>query len=75
MIDMDQHVCHRCRFTSRMSLVTDRNLSFRFVYQLGDLASFIVDREIEILDGLHTLLAESCAQLIKAYSALLELDW
>nr|WJN24924.1 DNA mismatch repair protein [Tranzscheliella williamsii] len=41
---------------------------------LGDLASFIVDREIEILDGLHTFLLGSCRQLIEAHHALTELD-
>jgi len=45
------------------------------VYQLGDLASFITDREIEILDGLQQLLAECTPTLLASHAALSQLDW
>ncbi|SPO21065.1 related to MutS protein homolog 5 [Ustilago trichophora] len=42
--------------------------------QLGDLASFIVDREIEIMDGLQTILGECSPVLLAAHVALSQFD-
>nr|WJN24917.1 DNA mismatch repair protein [Farysia itapuensis] len=43
--------------------------------KLGDLSSFIIDREIEILDELHNKLVEYRPQLIRAHNIIMELDW
>jgi hypothetical protein len=43
--------------------------------QLGDVSSFIVDREIELLDGLHAVLDDSITDLLAAHTALCQLDW
>ena len=43
--------------------------------QLGDVASFIVDKEIEILDGLQTLVQQCSPVLLSAYAALSQIDW
>ncbi|EPQ26297.1 uncharacterized protein PFL1_06232 [Pseudozyma flocculosa PF-1] len=41
---------------------------------LGDLASFIVDREIELLEGLQELLSGSAQSLLRAAEAMMQLD-
>lgn len=43
--------------------------------QLGDVASFIVDKEIEILDGLHSMLNECGPALLTTHAACTQLDW
>nr|WJN24918.1 DNA mismatch repair protein [Moesziomyces parantarcticus] len=41
---------------------------------VGDVSSFIVDREIELLDGLHAVLDDSIADLLAAHTSLCQLD-
>lgn len=43
--------------------------------QLGDLHSFIADREIEILHGLQEAVLQSGDMLISAANLCAELDW
>nr|WJN24919.1 DNA mismatch repair protein [Pseudozyma flocculosa] len=43
-------------------------------YHLGDVASFIVDKEIEILDGLQTLVKRCSPVLLAAHAALSQID-
>ncbi|TKY90703.1 hypothetical protein EX895_000701 [Sporisorium graminicola] len=43
-------------------------------HDLGDVASFVVDKEIEILDGLQTLLKQCCPVLLAAHAALCQID-
>ncbi|SPC65565.1 related to MutS protein homolog 5 [Ustilago sp. UG-2017b] len=50
---------------SRMEFLSDH---------LGDIASYIADREIEILDELYKLLEESSSALLSAHAALSQLD-
>nr|WJN24927.1 DNA mismatch repair protein [Ustilago tritici] len=50
---------------SRMEFLSDH---------LGDIASYIADREIEILDELYKLLEESSPALLVAHAALSQLD-
>ncbi|KAJ1031146.1 hypothetical protein NDA18_002365 [Ustilago nuda] len=50
---------------SRMEFLSDH---------LGDIASYIADREIEILDELYKLLEESSPALLAAHAALSQLD-
>lgn len=45
------------------------------LHQLGDLASFVVDREIEIVANLQTLVKECSPTLLAAHSAMSQLDW
>uniref|UniRef100_V5F3J5 DNA mismatch repair protein MutS core domain-containing protein n=1 Tax=Kalmanozyma brasiliensis (strain GHG001) TaxID=1365824 RepID=V5F3J5_KALBG len=44
-------------------------------HDLGDIASFVVDKEIEILDGLQTLVKECSPTLLAAHAAITQIDW
>ncbi|PWZ02545.1 hypothetical protein BCV70DRAFT_153740 [Testicularia cyperi] len=62
------------QFASERSVYLKNGRMVDMDQHMGDLASFIVDREIEILDALQTELLRCCPQLVKAHAALQELD-
>ncbi|KAI3482736.1 hypothetical protein L1887_54492 [Cichorium endivia] len=56
------------------SVYLKNNLMADMDQNLGDVSSFIVDREIELLDGLHAVLDDSITDLLAAHTALCQLD-
>ncbi|GAK62190.1 uncharacterized protein PAN0_001c0388 [Moesziomyces antarcticus] len=63
------------QFASEEAVYLKNNLMTDMDQQLGDVSSFIVDREIELLDGLHAVLDDSITDLLAAHCALCQLDW
>lgn len=69
MADMDKHVSVFLPWAIAIKLTATTTR------KLGDLSSFIVDREIELLDTLQSKLLECRPQLLKAHRIIMELDW
>nr|DBA11332.1 TPA_inf: MSH5 [Moesziomyces aphidis] len=62
------------QFASEETVYLKNNLMADMDQNLGDVSSFIVDREIELLDGLHAVLDDSITDLLAAHTALCQLD-
>lgn len=74
MTSLDHDVSIIGRSQSFLPATTDVCCHFTLP-QLGDIASFIVDKEIEILDGLQTLVKECSPTLLAAHAAITQIDW
>ncbi|SPO40258.1 related to MutS protein homolog 5 [Pseudozyma flocculosa] len=72
LLDQDPTLAHQ--FSSDNSIYLKNDKMADLDEHLGDLASFIVDREIELLEGLQELLSGSAQSLLRAAEAMMQLD-
>ncbi|SPO20146.1 related to MutS protein homolog 5 [Ustilago trichophora] len=74
IVDMLADTSLEQQFASDVAVYLKNSRMTTMDQHLGDLASFIIDREIEILDGLQTILGECSPVLLTAHGALSQLD-
>ncbi|KAJ9476686.1 MutS-like protein [Pseudozyma hubeiensis] len=75
MIDMQADPTLEQQFASEDCVYLKNSRMSYLDNSFGDVASFIVDKEIEILDRLQTLLQECTPVLLAAHAALAQIDW
>nr|DBA11330.1 TPA_inf: MSH5 [Kalmanozyma brasiliensis] len=74
VIDMLADSTLEQQFSSPENVYLKNNRMTSLDHDLGDIASFVVDKEIEILDGLQTLVKECSPTLLAAHAAITQID-
>nr|DBA11336.1 TPA_inf: MSH5 [Sporisorium reilianum f. sp. reilianum] len=74
MIDMPADPSLEQQFVNDEFIYLKNGRMSELDHNLGDVASFIVDKEIEILDGLQSMLQQCSPVLLAAHAALCQID-